>query len=412
MNEKELFRAALGLSPPWFVARIEFSEESRRLDIHLDFPKGSLFACPVCGKPSSVHDTSERTWRHLNFFQHETYLHARQPRVDCDEHKVRTAEVPWSRPGAGFTLLFEALVMMLAGGGMTPNAIGRQVGEHDTLIWRILRHYVDEARARMDASEVRAVGVDETSRAKGHRYVTVFMDLKKPRVLFVTEGKGASTVREFKMDLAAHGGRPEGVSEFCLDLSPAFQSGIKTNFPDSHMTFDPFHLTKIVNEAVDEVRRREVAERPELMGTRYVWLKNEWNHTAKQRDIFQALRGSTLKTARAYQLKSVFQDLFACRDLEQGEGFLKRWYFWATHSRLEPMIKAAKTIKRHWDGVIRWFESEVSNGLLEGMNSLIQAAKTRARGYRNVQNFITTIYLIGSKLEFNLPSPVPVTHTK
>ena len=390
------------------------SVEERRLDITLNFPKGSQFACPECGELCGVHDTDQRTWRHLNFFEHQTYLHARQPRVKCKNHEknnVKTVEVPWARSGAGFTLLFEAWVMVLAKNGMTSNAIGRQVGEYDTLIWRILTHYVDEARKEMDLSKVTQVGMDETSRAKGHKYVTTFMDLDERRIIFAVKGKDAETVKAFKQDLKEHGGKAEQIEEFCLDMSSAFQCGITESFPDARMTFDQFHLMKLMNEAVDQVRREEQKERPELKGSRYVWLKNEWNHTKRQAELFQTLRQLDLKTSKAHHLKSVFQDIFVC-DPEDGEALLKHWHFWATHSRIQPIIEFARTIKNHWDGVIRWFQTKISNGLLEGMNSLIQAAKARSRGFRNVKNFITMIYLIGAKLEFKLPEVLPATHTK
>lgn len=411
MTENEIFRMALGLQAPWTVKSLEFSAEKKQLDITLDFAKGSRFPCPVCGSPCAVHDTEQRTWRHLNFFQHETYLHARQPRIECPEHKVKTVEVPWARPGAGFTLLFEALVMVLAKNGMTPNAIGRMVGEYDTRIWRILNHYVEEARSRMDLSGVSHVGIDETSRAKGHKYVTVFMDLGERRIVFASEGKDADTVKAFKADLKDHEGDPKKVKEFCLDMSPAFQSGIEDAFPHAQMTFDQFHLMKLMKEAVDEVRRQEQKDHPELKGSKYLWLKNEWNHSERQKEQFQTLRQRNLKTNKAHHLKGVFQDIFSC-SLEDGESLLKRWYYWATHSRIQPVIKFARTVKEHWNGVVRWFQTKISNGLLEGMNSLIQAAKARSRGFRNVKNFITMIYLIGAKLEFKLPEVLPPAHTK
>src|SRR5690606_9145165 len=159
--------------------------------------------------------------------------HAQQPRIKCTKHKVKTVEVPWARPGAGFTLLFEALVMMFAKNGMTPNAIGRLVGEYDTLIWRIITHYVDNARSECDFSKVSQVGVDETSRAKGHQYVTVFMDLEERRIVYATEGKDAETFTKFKTDLEEHKGKVENVKEFCLDMSPAFQCGVEKEFPQA-----------------------------------------------------------------------------------------------------------------------------------------------------------------------------------
>lgn len=411
MREKELFRLALGLSEPWQVSALEFSVEKRRLDITIDFPQGSQFPCPKCGCACNAYDTEERTWRHLNFFQHETYLHARQPRVECPTHKVKTVEVPWARPGSGFTQLFEALVMMMAQSGMTVKAIGELVGEYDTRIWRVVQYYVHEARKQVDMSEVKQVGVDETSRAKSQKYVTVFMDLDERRILYVTEGKDAKTVKSFQADLQEHGGTPEQIQEFSLDMSPAFQSGIEANFPQAQITFDQFHLMKLMNHAVDEVRREEQKIHPELKGSRYLWLTNEWNQSEKQKKLFQSLRTLALKTHKAHSLKGVFQDIFSC-DKRDGEALLQRWYYWATHSRLAPVIKFARTIKAHWDGVVRWFQSKINNGLLEGTNSLIQAAKSRSRGFRNVNYFITMIYLIGAKLRFRLPQVLPSTHTK
>jgi transposase len=188
-------------------------------------------------------------------------------------------------------------------------------------------------------------------------------------------------------------------------MSPAFIKGVKNSFPAAHLTFDKFHIIKIVNEAVDEVRRQEQKERPELIRARYIWLKNPNNLKASQLNTLEKLQVKklNLKTIRAYHIRLNFQDFFT-QPLETAETFLKKWYFRATHSRLQPIIDAAYTIKRHWDGVLRWFHSRINNGMLEGFNSLVQSAKTRARGYRTNRNLIAVIYLIGGKLNFGLPT--------
>ena len=412
---RELFRVALGLAEPWRISKVEFSAEQQQLDLWVDFPSGSRFACPECGRSEcGAYDTSERTWRHLNFFQYKTLLHARQPRVECPDHGVKTVEVPWAKPGSGFTLLMEAFILVLVQSGMTAAQAARLIGEHDTRVWRVLQRYVEQARAEADFSKVTAVGVDETSRRRGHNYISVFMDLDKEhsRVLFATEGKDAQTVEAFKQDLEAHGGKVEQIDEACLDMSPAFISGLTEQFPKVHLTFDKFHLMQLLSCAVDQVRREEQPTHPELKGTRYVWLKNDWNRTQKQASIFNELRSSHLATVRATHLKSVFQDLFALDTADEAEPLLKHWYFWATHSRIAPMIKVAKTIKKHWAGVLRWFTSRISNGLLEAINSLIQSAKAKARGFRSTRYLITMVYLIAGKLDFKLPAIAQVTHTK
>ena len=406
MNDVQLFQMALGLTPPWQVRDCRFDPAQSQLDIDLDFPKGSLFACPECGAPAKAYDTEDKQWRHLNFFQHTCYLHARLPRIKCDKCGVRQVQVPWARPGSGFTLLFEAYVLAMAR-NMPVLAMARLVGEHDTRLWRLIDHWVNDAREQRDDSEVKEVGIDETSSKRGHNYISVFVDLKQRRVLFATPGKDAATVKAFAEDLKAHGGEAAKIKEVCSDMSAAFIAGVRDQLPKAQQTFDKFHLVKMVNEAVDQVRRAEQDERPELLKrTRYLWLMNHDNLNNTQ---FQQLMGflrsrHTLKTARAYRLKLSFQALF-----DQGragaEQFLKEWYFWATHSRLEPMIKVAKTIMAHKEGVLRWFESKVNNGLLEGINSLIQAAKAKARGYRSTRNLITMVYLIAGRLD------IRVTHT-
>ena len=311
MNENELFQAALGLLPPWVVSRCTFDEAAGRLDIHLDFPRGSVFPCPICGVASKAYDTDELTWRHLNFFQHQAFLHARTPRVECSHCGIHRVAVPWARADSGFTLLFEALVMMLAK-SMPVLAVARLINEHDTLVGRIVTHYVDAARAKANHSKVTQVGVDETASRRGQRSVSLFVDLEQRKVLFVTPGKDAATVAAFAQDLQAHQGDPKAVTEVSADMSKAFIAGIAAGLPNAQITFDKFHVVSLVNNAVDQVRRLEPKEHPELIHSRYVWLKNPENLTARQGEKFDALdiAHSHLKTARAYQIRLTFQDLY------------------------------------------------------------------------------------------------------
>jgi len=404
MVEAELFAAALGLQSPWYVSGIDFSLESKRLDIGIDFEAGGLFPCPVCGTPSKAYDSAMKSWRHLNFFQYEAHLEARVPRVTCSKGcGTKRIEVPWARSGSGFTLLFESLLLTLC--KEIPVAkVAELIGEHDTRLWRMLHHHIDKARSKVDFSKVTRVGMDETSSKRGHHYISLFCDMDKRNLLFATEGKDSATVEAFKKDFEAHNGDAEAVTQVSCDMSPAFIRGVAKQLPKAEITFDKFHVVKLLNEGVDEVRRAEVKENEILKNTRYIWLKNRNNFTANQSVRFDELSQLNLKTARAYQIKANFQEFYNMPDRETGLIYLKQWYFWATHSRIEAMIKVAKTIKQHWDGILNWFDSQLTNALLEGMNSLIQAAKSRARGYRSNRNFIAMAYLIGAKLEFDLPT--------
>jgi transposase len=342
-------------------------------------------------------------WRHLNFFQHQAWLHARVPRVRCPNCGIKKINVRWARPGSGFTLLFEALVMAMIP-AMPVNAAARQIGEHDTRLWRVVHHYVEQALVNNSATDVTRVAFDETAARRGHDYITLFVDIDRARVVFATEGKDAGTVAAFAEDLTAHGGDPDQVSEVCIDMSPAFIKGVAEKLPSAEVTFDKFHAVKIINEAVDEVRRAEQKAQSILKGTRYIWLRNPDTLSDRQRSTLDALPTRTLKTARAYHIRLAFQELYAEDSPEGAAAYLKKWYFWATHSRLEPVIAAARTVKRHWDGILRWFHSKIANGLIEGINSLVQAAKAKASGYRSTRNLKAMVYLLAAKLDLRLPA--------
>lgn len=403
-----LLDAALALQEPWSVETATFDPDEGRLDIEVVFARGSRFDCPECSVAGcAVHDTVERTWRHMDFFQHKAFLHARVPRVRCAEHGVLTVPVPWAREGSGFTLLFEALVCSLAP-HMPISRLAAQLREHDTRIWRVLRHYVERARAREDHSDVTVVGVDETSSRRGHNYVSVFMDLTpgRRRVLYACEGRDAAAVGAFALDLQAHGGDPDRVTHVCCDMSAAYISGIAASLTNAQITFDRYHLIAQLNKAVDLVRRTEAKERPELKGTRYVWLKNHESLSDRQiQDLAWLTRPSMrLDTMRAWRWKADF-DAFFLQDSEHAEAYLTRWCRGAIRSRLEPLKDFVRLVERHWHGILAWHQAPISNGVLEATNSLIQAAKRKARGYRNVDNLICMIYLVAGRL----PLPTPRT---
>lgn len=415
MLQNDLFGLALGLSDPWFVSDVQLKLEdgdksgvgAGELHVTLDFRPGGRFACSQCRSAGhDVHDTAERTWQHLNFFQHRAFLHARTPRTRCDRCGVHLVDVPWARPGSGFTLLFEAFSLMLVA-QMPVLAASRLLQITDTRLWRILKFYVEQARTKVDMSNVSVVAVDETSSRKGHTYVSIFADPRatERKVLFVTEGKDQSTFDRFLADLKAHGGTAGKVTDVVADMSAAFAAGAARCFPEAELTHDKFHAIKLVSEAVDQTRRLEVSSRPELKGTRYIFLKNPLKLTPKQLETWDQLKDGNLKTLKAHRLYLAFRDIW---DYEPhaAPAALGRWISWALRSRLEPMVKAAQTIRQHVPSILRVLSNDFTTAVMEGINSLVQAAKARARGYRNAENFIVIIYLIAGKLDLRF------AHTK
>ena len=242
--------------------------------------------------------------------------------------------------------------------------------------------------------------MDETACGRGQNYISLFYDLHAQRVLFATLGREAFAVTCFAEDLVGHGGKPEEIKTMVCDMSQAYLRGIREKFTRALVVLDKFHLMKLMNEALDEVRRLEQKEVKELKNTRYIWLKNPSNLTAKQKSIFEDLSRLNLKTARAYRMKLALQEIYRSPDRATAEEGLRRLYWWLVHSRLEPMKELGRTIKAHWKEILNYFEARRTNGVLEAVNGLVQAARLKARGYRNVDNLITMVYLIAGKLRF------------
>jgi transposase len=324
---RSFLELAMGIQEPWHITDLNVDADNWQIDINIDFRSGATFPCPECNSVGcGVHDTQERTWRHLNLFQYKVYLHARVPRIKCTDHGVHQVLLPWAREGSGFTLFFEALVMEFAQ-VMPVKAMAKMLGEHDTRLWRIINHYVDQAVNTQELSSLEAVGVDETSRRKGHKYITAFIDLNACQPVYVTEGKGRDTLRVFSEFLKTHNGDPGKIVDFTSDMSPAFISGIGEYFPGARITFDKFHVVKMMSEALDNVRRQEQKTFEDMKGSRWLWLLNEKNLKQSQRELLNKLIGSKSapKTTRAYGISQSLKRVYSSHDATWAEMALKSW---------------------------------------------------------------------------------------
>ena len=410
-----LFTQALGLVAPWQVDQVTFTPEAGRIDFQVKFGAAS-HACPACGAAAQpLHDRLARSWRHLDFFEYEAHLHAEVPRVACtDCGKVTQIPVPWAREGSHFTLLFEALTLMLAP-TMSVLAAGRVLRVRSPRLWRVIEHHVAQARAKQSHAEVRAVGVDETASKRGQTYITVFHDLDAPRLLFATPGRDKATLGKFASDLAEHGGQPSAITDLSMDMSGAFQAGAAEHFSGAKVCFDRFHVVALSSKALDEVRRTEVKSEPELKGTRWSLQKKPADWTVKQTQTMHWLQRSNLKTARAWRIKEALRAIYAkATTPDEAKPLFKRWLSWASRCRLEPFKRLGRTITKHLPGVLNGFQAGKHNARVEAMNRALQEARARARGYRRVENFIAMAYLVAGKLT-HLPAPpfarfLPIPH--
>ena len=405
MNSEEIFKLALNLSEPWQVKEVKLDKSEKELfgvlTISLDFMKGSKFE--INGELCSAYDTEVREWRHLNFFEHKCYLKARVPRVMDKEGNITTVQVPWARSGSGFTLLFEAYAMLLIEQEMPVNKVAQTTRVTAPRIWRVFDHWVKRAVAEDKVDGIIRLGIDETSSRKGHNYVTVGVDLDSKRVIHVCEGKDSSCVTTMKDDLVEKGLNPVDIKDISIDMSPAFISGAMQNYPEAAITFDRFHVKKMLNEAFDSVRKLERVEGELLKGHKFTFLKSFNKLNAKKQDDLGYLTMVYPTLGAAYRLKVLFDDFWELDDMEESQSFLAFWCDMATESKIKPMIEFANKVKAHWSGIINYTKSKISSGIVEGINNKIQLAKRRARGYQNIDNFINMIYFLCAKLKFDYP---------
>lgn len=397
----------LGLKEPWKIVdqNLDTNQESHELHIKISADRGSLFPCPICGRLCNAHDFKEFSWRHLNFFQHHCYLTADVPRIKCEEHGVRRVIAPWAREGSNFTLLFEQAVMTLVR-EMPVATTAKLVGITDKRLWRILKHYVTKAMARLDLSTLSTLAYDETSSKKYHNYVTVFVDLDQEDrpVVFATPGKGKECVVQFQRFLRKHGGKAENITEVVCDMSSAFIAGAAENFHNAEVTVDWFHVVQLFTKALEDVRKAEHKLKGLPKGARWAALKAiEKELTDEQQEALFELESKGYATATAYRVKELLRWI-KLAETEQGvkwrmSRFIKHVQEEVNNDELlKPVRKALGTFKKHIHRIARGLISGYSNARLEGLNGLFRAARNRARGYRNEENFISMIYLIAAPI--------------
>lgn len=397
----QLFEAALGIASPWHVKGVEFDAERRKLTIGIDFSAGARF--PVAGSDAvlPVHDTVIKRLQHLNFFQHECFLEVRTPRVKLPDGGVVLVEPDWFGKLAGFTLLFEALILMMAQ-QMTFAAVSRLTGVTWHRVHAVCSRYVDLALADADLSAVTSVAIDETSCRRGHNYITVTADPIERKVLFVTEGKDAGTIKRFAQYLTSHSATPVQISSVSIDMSPAFIKGVTAHLPNARITFDKFHVVAHASAAIDRMRRIEARTDPDLKGLRWSLLKDRSKLSGADRADLDALIASaaTKRTARAWLYRESLRDILERKQINVVSAMLSQWCSNVLRSKVEPMKEVARMIKSHFDGIVAWTQTRQTNGFLEALNGLFQAAKRKARGYKRFSTMRTVLFLIAGKLDF------------
>ena len=391
MPDNELFTKALSLEKPWYVKDLKFDPSGKRLDIYIG-RTSELLPCPVCGKPCVDYDSMEKKWRHLDFFQYETHIHARIPGTNCKVHGIKTVNVSWSRKDSNFSMKFEHHALDYSK-EMPVSSASLLLKTTQDSVWRILKHYVDKARKNMDLSGIVNMGVDEIAIRKGHNYETISYDHGERRVIHTEMGKKNTVFRKLKKVLP----QPEKVKNGAMDMAKWYIPGVTKYFPKSQIVFDHFHVIKGMNDVVDRVRRREQKETPILKSTRFLWLKNRSSMTKREKKRFKTIRKLDIETAKAYHLRIALQRLWTLPE-NMAEGYLGKWISWAMRSGIKEIVRFGKTIKRNFNGIINAIKFDLSNSVAEGINNKIKTAFKRSYGFKSDEYRDTMIFLVAGKL--------------
>lgn len=402
-----LFSRSIGIEEPWYIRSIE--SENNEVHIYVDVRDGVMLPCPDCGEMGfrQGYEKSERIWRHGDCLFYPAYVHCRRPRIKCEKHGTKVVEAPWARKHSRFTLLFEGYAMLILA-DMPILKASKALRCNEKSLTKMMRHWVTKAVDEDDLSQVTSLGIDETSFKRGQSYVTVIVDAAARRVIDVEEGRSSQAVVDFSCKLEAKGGSCEKVSFVASDMSKAYINGVQECFPHAKLTIDKFHVKKLILDAMDEVRRSEQKEHRSkaLHTSKKLLMIPQSRQNDEQRQRVEELSKQYPKTGRAFRMVQSLDTIYASKDLLEAEERFMKLYSWLRKSRLEPMKRVAKTLKAYSQEILNVFTSRLTNAICEGINSMIQAAKRKARGYNTLSGYICMIYLIAAKLRLACPNPL------
>lgn len=403
MEIEDHYGLLLGINSPWEISSVDLDLTATKVDVIIEYTddKGP---CPECGLICPKHDDrKERTWRHLDTMQFTTQLHCKLPRVRCKKHGAKSINPPWAGKNSRFTLLFETFAIRVLTAARSVKEASILLGLNWHQVEAVKKRAVARGLSRRNDDPIIYLGIDEKQFRSGHRYITSLVDLEGGRVLDVVEERTEVACKTL-IEQALTKPQQEQVTAVALDMWKAYANAVGDLLPQADIVHDRFHISQHLNEAVDQVRRKENKDLVKqgdgvLKGSKFLWLTNEENLNEKFTERFDSLKHSDLKVARAWAIKELFRGFWDYTYTGCAKRHFERWYAWAIRSRLEPIKAKARMIKSHLDNILTYFKHRISNATAEGLNSKIQTVKSNARGYRSFDGFRNSILFYCGGLE-------------
>ena len=389
------------------IVDVSFGAEGVIVTVRLRRRRRVCSRCGQTGRQLEIHDRRLKRWRHLDLGANRCVIECELRRLRCRDCGVHLEAVAWARPDAQHTRDFEDVVAWLAQQmAKTPIAGLLRIG-WDTvgrIVERVVKDQLDERRL----SGLVAIGVDEISYRRGQRYLTSVVNHQAGAIVWCAPGRNAATLQAF-FDLL--GDRKSSIRAVSIDMSGGYEKAIRENLPDAEICFDPFHVIRLAQRAVDQVRRdewnaHERSHTPKgkwIKGTRWSLLKAPAKQTVPQLALLAEVQQANKPMFRAFLLKEELRLLYQLDDARLAPQHLDAWLAWASRSRLEAFVKLARTIRRHRAGILAAIRLGLNNGRLEGLNSRIRLISHRSFGFHSPDPLIALVYLCCARIIIELP---------
>ena len=406
MKDTVLYEHLLGLKTPWSVKSVDLSLADQRVVVEVVLKPGQVWTDPTDStKRAHINGWTERQWRHLDTCQFETLIKARVPQLKYSDGTVEELAVPWAERYSRVTLLMEAFVVKLLQACPTTQGVCELTRLAWSTVNNIMVSAVERGMLRRSEEDVPYLGLDEKSSERGHTYVSILTDIDRSRVLDLVPERKLEAAKSLLETLSP--AQRASVKAVAMDMWPAFMSAVQTCLPQADIVHDRFHVSKYLGEAVDTVRRQEhrslaLAGTSPLTGSKWAWLKNYADGRSSEAVSFRALNQLNLKTSRAWRIKETFTQFWCYHYTGAAQRFFDAWSNNAMRSRLEPIKKVVKMLRRHLTGLLNYSEHRINNACAEGFNSAIQLIKANARGFRNFTNYRARILFHCGKLDMSL----------
>jgi len=389
------------------VIDVSFGVEGVIVTVRLRRRRRVCSRCGQTGRRVHAHDRRHKRWRHLDLGSSRCFIECELRRVWCPDCGAQFEAVAWARAGSRYTRDFEDVVAWLAQQmAKTPiagllriawDSVGR-------IVERVVADHLDERRL----NGLVAIGVDEISYRRHHRYLTSVVDHVAGAIVWCAPGRNAQTLQTF---FEALGERRHSIRAVSIDMSGGYEKAIRESIPDAEICFDPFHVVRLAQRAVDQVRRdewnaHERSHTPKgkwIKGTRWSLLKAPEKQNIEQLALLHEVQHANKPMFRAFLLKEELRLLYQLEDSALAPAHLDAWLAWASRSKLDPFVKLARTIREHREGILAATRLGLTNGRLEGLNSRIRLISHRSFGFHSAAPLIALVYLCCAGIVIELP---------